>query len=74
MSEAGIEEIKEKSVLMQFEPFPRNEVGQLASIGRGRIDFENPKTFLNVRQKGSGKSSLLECLALKYLEKGGVAL
>lgn len=34
--------------------------------GRGNLDFERPITSLNVGQRGSGKSSLLECLALRF--------
>ena len=36
--------------------------------GRERIEFHRPKTFLNIGQRGSGKSSLLEVVATNYVK------
>lgn len=40
--------------------------------GRGTIPFHKPITLLNLGMKDSGKSTLLECCALRYLEKGKI--
>lgn len=53
-------------VLVGRPPLPAIKVKWVR--GRGRLDFDSPKTFLIVGQKGSGKSTLLESCALRYVK------
>lgn len=58
------------SILKQFEPYPTIRVRSLR--GKARLEYGYPRTFLNLGKAGSGKSALLECHSLRFIEKGKI--
>lgn len=55
-----------------FDVEERPRIRVLWKRGLGNIPFKKPLTFLNVGLKDSGKSTLLECCALRYGGEGRI--